>query len=106
MNDTDPTEPAVVYVAVWNDRPIGVSSHLGDVKAAAVARESKYDPEPREYRWDEHLGGGYWDLMFLNARTGRWNRTTTVIYAAPIVDAPCPCGAEPVHQAGCSGGEA
>lgn len=81
-------EPRMVYVAVWGDRPIGVSAHLGDTQTAALARASKYDAEPREYRWDLHLGGGYWDLMVLNAKTGRWNRTTTSIAATPIVDAP------------------
>lgn len=81
-------EPASVYVAVWRNRPIGASAHLGDTQAAALARESKYDPEPREYRWDAHLGGGYWDLMVFNASTQRWNRTTTFVSGAPIVDAP------------------
>lgn len=85
---TEPTEPATVYVAVWRNRPIGASAHLGDTQAAAVARESKHDPAPREFRWDAHLGGDYWDLMVHNPSTLRWNRTTTVVVTTPIVDAP------------------
>lgn len=77
-----------VYVAVWNGRPIAAGADLDSVKAAAVARESQYLSKPPEYRWDAHPGGDYWDLMQLNRVTGRWNRTSTLISAVPIVDAP------------------
>ncbi len=83
-----PTEPATIYVAVWNDRPIGVSGHLGDALAAAVAREFQYATEKPEHRWDPHPGGGYWDLMILNAKTKRWNRTTTETEITLTVDLP------------------
>lgn len=80
--------PKSVYVAVWNGRPIGASTHLGDVKAAAVARESQYLSDSPEYRWDHFDGAESWDLMQLNRLTGRWNRTATLVFAVPIVDAP------------------
>jgi hypothetical protein len=106
VTDTNPTEPAVVYIAMRGTYPTGASGHLGDVQAHAQRCEAQFDREPREFRWDETHAGQTWQLMVLNARTGRWGKALVAVHAAPIVDAPCPCGAEPVHQAGCTGGEA
>jgi hypothetical protein len=85
---TTPAEPATVYVAIWHQRPIGVSAHLGDAQAAVLAQASKYDREPREYRWRLSLNGRDWDVLRRNKASGRWNWVATAVVAAPVVDAP------------------
>ncbi|MFC1418553.1 hypothetical protein [Streptacidiphilus cavernicola] len=80
--------PAIVYVAVWNHRPIGVSGHLGDVKAAALAREFRYDTEPPERHWEHRPGDDSWQLKVISPTTGRSVMRSVFIYPTAIVDAP------------------
>jgi hypothetical protein len=82
------TQPTTVYVAMRGQYPIGVSGHLADAQAAALAQESKYDREPREYRWDETYQGQTWQLMVRNEHTRRWGKCLVSVHAAPVVDTP------------------
>lgn len=81
-------EEPTIYVVTRGEHAICASASLDAAKKAAEKSDSEYLTEPREYRWDEESFYGHkWQLMTKNTQTKRWNKTSYVVQAVPLVDA-------------------